>query len=95
MSTLTAESEELSAKISKLSEEMAALSDDIAAIDKAVAEATALRQKEKEKNTVTIEEAKVAHCRAVAYALRATVLLVFGSDHNPIRIHQTSAQTLT
>merc|ERR1719262_423164 len=57
VSTLTAESEELSAKISKLSEEMAALSDDIAAIDKAVAEATALRQKEKEKNTVTIEEA--------------------------------------
>merc|ERR1719506_3670348 len=55
VSTLTAESEELSAKISKLSEEMAALSDDIAAIDKAVAEATALRQKEKEKNTVTIE----------------------------------------
>merc|ERR1719240_2044015 len=53
VSTLTAESEELSAKISKLSEEMAALSDDIAAIDKAVAEATALRQKEKEKNTVT------------------------------------------
>ena len=41
MSTLTAESEELSAKISKLSEEMAALSDDIAAIDKAVAEASA------------------------------------------------------
>jgi len=68
VSTLTAESEELSAKISKLSEEMAALSDDIAAIDKAVAEATALRQKEKEKNTVTIEEAKVAQA-AVAKAI--------------------------
>merc|ERR1719515_189795 len=68
VSTLTAESEELSAKISKLSEEMAALSDDIAAIDKAVAEATALRQKEKEKNTVTIEEAKAAQ-DAVAKAI--------------------------
>jgi chromosome segregation ATPase len=68
VSTLTAESEELSAKISKLSEEMAALSDDIAAIDKAVAEATDLRQKEKEKNTVTIEEAKVAQA-AVAKAI--------------------------
>jgi predicted nucleic acid-binding Zn-ribbon protein len=68
VSTLTAESEELSAKISKLSEEMAALSDDIAAIDRAVAEATALRQKEKEKNTVTIEEAKVAQA-AVAKAI--------------------------
>merc|ERR1719261_2174834 len=60
VSTLTAESEELEAKIAKLSEEMAALSDDIAALDKAVAEATELRQKEKEKNTVTIGEAKVA-----------------------------------
>merc|ERR1719451_31708 len=68
VSTLTAESEELEAKIAKLSEEMAALSDDIAAIDKAVAEATALRQKEKEKNTVTIEEAKVAQ-DAVAKAI--------------------------
>merc|ERR1719316_2408423 len=68
VSTLTAQSEELEAKIAKLSEEMAALSDDIAAIDKAVAEATALRQKEKEKNTVTIEEAKVAQ-DAVAKAI--------------------------
>merc|ERR1719327_2216670 len=68
VATLTAESEELEAKIAKLSEEMAALSDDIAAIDKAVAEATALRQKEKEKNTVTIEEAKVAQ-DAVAKAI--------------------------
>merc|ERR1719324_319555 len=39
-----------------------------AKIDKAVAEATALRQKEKEKNTVTIEEAKVAQA-AVAKAI--------------------------
>merc|ERR1719248_382118 len=68
VSTLTAESEELEAKIAKLSSEMAELSDDIAAIDKAVAEATALRMKEKEKNGVTIEEAKVAQ-DAVAKAL--------------------------
>merc|ERR1719191_960875 len=74
VSTLTAQSEELEAKIAKLGEEMAALSDDIAAIDKAVAEATDLRQKEKAKNTVTIEEAKVAQA-AVAKAL--TVLQEF------------------
>ena len=74
VSTLTAESEELEAKISKLGEEMAELSDDIASIDKAVAEATGLRQKEKAKNTVTIEEAKVAQA-AVAKAL--TVLQEF------------------
>merc|ERR1719487_502500 len=74
VSTLTAESEELSAKISKLSEEMAALSDDIAAIDKAVSEATALRQKEKAKNAVTVEEAKVAQ---VAVAKALTVLQEF------------------
>merc|ERR1719379_2245537 len=66
VSTLTAEAEELEAKISKLSEEMAELSDDIAAIDKAVTEATAIRMKEK--NTVTIEEAKVAQT-AVAKAI--------------------------
>merc|ERR1719271_1602919 len=74
VSTLTAQSEELEAKIAKLGEEMAALSDDIASIDKAVAEATAIRQKEKAKNTVTIEEAKVAQA-AVAKAL--TVLQEF------------------
>merc|ERR1719487_1612273 len=68
VSTLTAESEELEAKISKLGEEMAELSDDIAAIDAAIAEATALRQKEKAKNAVTIEEAKVAQT-AVAKAI--------------------------
>merc|ERR1719160_661795 len=54
VSTLTAQSEELEAKIAKLSEEMAALSDDIAAIDKAVAEATDLRMKEKAKNAVAM-----------------------------------------
>jgi len=66
--TLTAESDELGAKISKLSDEIAELSDAIAEIDAAVAKATELRQKEKAKNAVTIEEAKVAQV-AVAKAL--------------------------
>merc|ERR1719465_52763 len=74
VATLTAQAEELEAKIAKLSEEMAALSDDIAAIDKAVAEATDLRMKEKAKNAVTIDEAKVAQA-AVAKAL--TILQEF------------------
>jgi len=74
VSTLMAESEELSAKISKLSDEIAELSDAIAEIDAAVAEATALRTKEKAKNAVTIEEAKVAQ---VAVAKALTVLEEF------------------
>jgi len=74
VSTLVAESEELSAKISKLSDQIAELSDAIAEIDAAVAEATALRTKEKAKNTVTIEEAKVAQ---VAVAKALTVLEEF------------------
>jgi len=74
VSTLMAESEELSAKISKLSDEIAELSDAIAEIDAAVAEATELRTKEKAKNAVTIEEAKVAQ---VAVAKALTVLEEF------------------
>merc|ERR1719271_547791 len=74
VSTLMAESEELTAKISKLSDEIAELSDAIAEIDAAVAEATALRTKEKAKNAVTIEEAKVAQ---VAVAKALTVLEEF------------------
>jgi hypothetical protein len=66
--TLTAESDELTAKISKLSDEIADLSDAIAEIDAAVAKATELRQTEKAKNAVTVEEAKVAQV-AVAKAL--------------------------
>jgi len=68
VSTLTAESEELSAKIAKLGTEMAELSDAIAEIDAAVAEATAIRTAEKEKNAVTVQEAKEAQV-AVAQAL--------------------------
>merc|ERR1719230_2165623 len=71
VSTLTAESEELSAKIAKLGNEMAELSDAIAEIDAAVAEATELRTKEKAKNAVTVEEAKEAQ---VAVAKALTVL---------------------
>jgi chromosome segregation ATPase len=74
VSTLTAESEELTAKIAKLGDEIADLSDAIAEIDAAVASATALRTKEKAKNTVTIEEAKVAQ---VAVAKALTVLQEF------------------
>merc|ERR1719230_233387 len=74
VSTLMAESEELTAKISKLSDEIAELSDSIAEIDAAVADATALRTKEKAKNEVTIEEAKVAQ---VAVAKALTVLQEF------------------
>jgi chromosome segregation ATPase len=74
VSTLMAESEELTAKISKLSDEIAELSDSIAEIDAAVAEATALRTKEKAKNEVTVEEAKVAQ---VAVAKALTVLEEF------------------
>merc|ERR1719207_259821 len=68
VSTLTAESEELTAKIEKLANEMAELSDAIAA---AVAEATELRTKEKAKNEVTVAEAKEAQ---VAVAKALTVL---------------------
>jgi len=71
VSTLTAESEELSAKIAKLGTEMAELSDAIAEIDAAVAEATELRTKEKAKNAVTVQEAKEAQ---VAVAKALTVL---------------------
>merc|ERR1719463_61981 len=74
VSTLMAESEELTAKISKLSDDIAELSDAIAEIDAAVADATALRTKEKAKNAVTVEEAKVAQ---VAVAKALTVLQDF------------------
>merc|ERR1719428_2146257 len=57
---LTAQIEELTADIAKLSEEAAELSDAIAALDAAVAKATVQRTAEKEKNTATIADAKVA-----------------------------------
>jgi len=74
VSTLSAQSELLTAKISTLGAEMADLSDAISALDAAVASATTLRLNEKSKNTVAIEDAKVAQ-GAVAKAL--TVLQEF------------------
>merc|ERR1719379_208751 len=67
VSTLTANSEELTAKIAELS-------DSVSESDAAVAEATALRSSEKVKNAKTIEDAKVAQ---VAVAKALTVLQEF------------------
>jgi len=74
VSTLSAQKELLTAKISTLGSEMADLSDAISALDAAVSQATTLRLNEKSKNTVAIEDAKVAQA-AVAKAL--TVLQEF------------------
>merc|ERR550537_1988771 len=66
---LTALIEELTADIAKLGTDAATLADEIFEIDSAVSKATALRSSEKEKNTVTIADAKVASeatARAVA-----------------------------
>merc|ERR1719456_1554541 len=68
VASLTAEIEQLTADIGKLSEEISALGEKIAANDAAVAKATALREAEKEKNTATIEDAKVAQA-ATAQAM--------------------------
>jgi len=57
---LTALIEELTASIAKLGKEAADLSDEITALDTAVAKATSIRSDEKAKNTVTIEDAKIA-----------------------------------
>merc|ERR1719375_2945875 len=66
--TLKANIEELTADIAKLAEQISELSAAIAAIDKAVAEATAQRATEKEKNTITIADAKAGK-EAVARAM--------------------------
>merc|ERR1719161_1322590 len=57
---LTAEIEMLTAEVAKLTAENKDLSDQIAEIDKAVAEATATRNAEKEKNMKTIADAVAA-----------------------------------
>merc|ERR1719181_1821222 len=87
-----AESEELTAKISKLSDEIADLSDAIAEIDAAVAEATELRTKEKAKNEVTIEEAKVAQV-AVAKALTVLEEFYAGAAKATAFVQQTKPYT--
>jgi len=72
--TLHAEIDELQASIAKLTEEIGELSKAIADLDAAMAEATEIRQKEKEENEVTIKDSQEAQT-AVAQAL--TVLKEF------------------
>jgi chromosome segregation ATPase len=55
---LTARSEKLTADIKQLAEEIAVLGDELAVIDAQVTKATAERSAEKEKNAVTIKDAK-------------------------------------
>jgi len=66
--TLTAEIDELTSSIAKLSEEVSELTQAVSEIDAAVAKATAIREEEKEKNTVTISDSQEAQ-EAVAQAL--------------------------
>jgi len=72
--TLHAEIDELQASIAKLTEEIGELAKAIADLDAAMAEATEIRQKEKEENEVTIKDSQEAQT-AVAQAL--TVLREF------------------
>merc|ERR1711956_92706 len=72
--TLHAEIDELQASIAKLTEEIGELSKAIADLVAAMAEATELRQKEKEENELTIKDSQEAQT-AVAQAL--TVLKEF------------------
>jgi len=65
---LKATIEELTADISKLSEELSELSAAVSTIDATMAKSTAERASEKEKNTQTVTDAKVAQ-EAVAQAL--------------------------
>merc|ERR1719262_1296609 len=72
--TLHAEIDELSASIAKGTQEITDLTAEIASIDKAVAEATEIRQSEKAENTQTISDSQDAQT-AVAQAV--TVLKEF------------------
>ena len=72
--TLHAEIDELSASIAKLTQEITDLTAEIAAIDKAVAEATEIRESEKAENTQTIKDSQEAQT-AVSQAV--TVLKEF------------------
>merc|ERR1719389_1126037 len=72
--TLHAEIDELSASIAKLTQEITDLTAEIAAIDKAVAEATEIREAEKATNEQTIKDAQEAQT-AVSQAV--TVLKEF------------------
>merc|ERR1719146_28775 len=68
VNSLTATKERLEAAIAKLTEERSALSDGVAELDAAMAEATAIRQKESNENTAAIKDAKEAQ-EAVKAAL--------------------------
>jgi len=71
---LRSEMDELDASIAKLTEDVGELSKAVSELDTAMADATKLRQEEKEKNTETIKDAEQAQ-EAVAQAL--TVLKEF------------------
>jgi len=71
---LHAEIDELEASIAKLTEDIADLTKAVADLDAAMAKATTLRQEEKAKNTITIDDSQKAQT-AVAQAL--TVLKEF------------------
>jgi len=96
---LHAEIDELSASIAKETQDIAELVAGIADLDKAMAEATALRKSEKEKNEETIADAQEAQT-AVAQALtvlkdfyskasEATALLQQGQQPTPPPIFDT------
>eukprot|EP00435_Cladocopium_sp_Y103_P042105 s200_g11.t1 len=67
--SLTAEMDQLKASIAKLGDETTTLASDLSELEAAMTKATDLRTKEKEKNAVTIKEAKEAQ-EAVAQALQ-------------------------
>mmetsp|Transcript_4444 Transcript_4444/g.8644 ORF Transcript_4444/g.8644 Transcript_4444/m.8644 type:complete len:672 (-) Transcript_4444:91-2106(-) len=71
---LSAEIDQLKASTAKLAEDIATLTQEVADLDKAMAEATEIRQKEKAKNAQTVADSKEAQT-AVAQAL--TVLNEF------------------
>jgi len=72
--SLHAQKDELEASIAKLTDDIQKLTEGVAALDKAMSEATEIRTKEKEENTITIKDAKDAQT-ATAQAL--TVLKEF------------------
>jgi len=67
--SLTAEMDQLKASIAKLGDETTTLAAELSELETAMTKATDLRAKEKEKNAVTIKEAKEAQ-EAVAQALQ-------------------------
>merc|ERR1719313_1941067 len=87
---LTALIEELTADIAKLGTDATTLSDEITAINSAVAEATALRNEESSKNTVTIADAKVA---SEATAKATQVLKEFYGSQAEGSVAQGSSST--